>query len=522
MIKPTFTGRRSKEERATLEKEAMEREKARTKELEAAGRRKQKDLERRLKRDADRAVRGRGGYTGAMSGPFSLGSSREGKHRLVHSNEIVLTNVVDRKANQRTTSGFGGGSGSRATRIKDEGEGGGGGGGGSGYGASGGSYIKREGGGFESSEDDEDAEFPRKNIDTIEISSDENEAAPIQRSQQRSTLPVRIGRKEHQEKSFGINTDASTETSAKILEQAEASGQAPTAAVLKQVSSKGKGKAKEADGTISKKPFKGVWQDSDVSPVKTEENSEDEQMASAEQIGIVEKPDQTPDQEEGPPTALSTAESKPSGRTKAISEPVMQTDEDRAEWRRFQNNLSHIRAELGPDAVDLSATVDASGDVNMAEGADKAKKPTVRDNNVYLFQIPPLMPELAAASIKKEPTEAPGPAALPPAPPGKSEVKIKVEEGFTDTAAGHEAPQFVSGAVGRIRVRQSGRTTLDWGGTSYELTPGNKASFLQEVVSVHVVPEKDRVVPEAGGEAVSFGRVKGKFVVVPDWNEMLG
>jgi DNA-directed RNA polymerase III subunit RPC4 len=91
MIKPTFTGRRSKEERATLEKEAMEREKARTKELEAADRRKQKDLERKLKRDADRAVRGRGGYTGAMSGPFSLGSSREGKHILVYEDKLDLT-----------------------------------------------------------------------------------------------------------------------------------------------------------------------------------------------------------------------------------------------------------------------------------------------------------------------------------------------------------------------------------------------------------------------------------------------
>jgi DNA-directed RNA polymerase III subunit RPC4 len=340
-------------------------------------------------------------------------------------------------------------------------------------------------------------------------------------------LPVRIGRKEHQEKSFGINTDASTETSAKILEQAEASGQAPTAAVLKQVSNKGKGKAKEGDGTSSKKPFKGVWHDSDESMVKTEENSEDEQMAEAEQVGIVENPDQTADQQEAPstvpPTTPPTAESKPNSRTKVISEPVMQTDEDRAEWRRFQNSLSHIRAELGPDVADVGAAVDGSGDVEMAEGADKAKKPTVRDNNVYLFQIPPLMPELASASIKKEPVDAPGPvAALPPAPPVKSEVKIKVEEGFTEGTKKPEPPKFASGAVGRIRVRQSGRTTMDWGGTSYELTPGNKASFLQEVVSLHVVPEKQRVVPEEGGLAVSFGRVKGKFVVVPDWNEMLG
>jgi DNA-directed RNA polymerase III subunit RPC4 len=77
-IKPTFTGRRSKEERAALEKEAIEREKARTKEREALDKKKRSDAERKAKRDTDRAARGRGGYSGSMSGPFSLGSSREG------------------------------------------------------------------------------------------------------------------------------------------------------------------------------------------------------------------------------------------------------------------------------------------------------------------------------------------------------------------------------------------------------------------------------------------------------------
>jgi DNA-directed RNA polymerase III subunit RPC4 len=305
------------------------------------------------------------------------------------------------------------------------------------------------------------------------------------------------------------------------LEEAEAKGQAPTAAVLKQPSSKGKGKAKASDTATSKKEFKGVWGDSDdtVSPVKTEENSEDENMVNAEQVGIVEQPDQGADQQEPPPDA----ESRTRGHTRGIAEPVLQTDEDRAEWARFQSSLTHIRAELGPDE---SAEVDAAGDVNMADAANGARKPTVRDNNVYLFQIPPLMPELLSASIKKEPVEEQAP--LPPPAPtptanGKKDVKVKLEEGaFTDTSKTHEAPRFASGHVGKLRVRQSGRTTLDWGGTSYELTPGQKASFLQEVVSMHVVPEAQRVVPEDAGEATSFGRVKGKFVVVPDWGEMLG
>jgi DNA-directed RNA polymerase III subunit RPC4 len=523
MIKPTFTGRRSKEERATLEKEAIEREKARTKEQENADRKKRNEADRKAKRDQERASRGRGGYSGAMSGPFSLGSSRDGNSNLEICERIILISSADRKANHRTASGFGAGSGSRATRIKNE-DGGEGGSGyrGSGSGGGGGSSAKREGGGVESSEDEEDAEFPRKDIDLIEISSDENEAAPVARPL-RSALPVRIGRKEHQERSFGINTDASTEASAKILGQAEASGRAPSASAVKQASSKGKGKGKEQDTISSTKPFKGVWQDSDelASPVKTEENSEDEQMVEAEQVGIVEEPKQTEEAQETQPETLIQEESRPKARSKSITEPVLQTDEDRAEWARFQSNLSHIRTELGPDE---STTTDAAGDVNMAEGSNNVKKPTVRDNNVYLFQIPPLMPELHSTTIKKEPSDAPAPLPAPAPPTGKTDVKIKVEEGgFTDpNATAHEAPHFASGCVGKLRVRQSGRTTLDWGGTSYELTPGNKAAFLQEVVSLNVVPENQRVVPEDAGEAISFGRVKGKFVVIPDWGQMLG
>ncbi|KAF2027447.1 hypothetical protein EK21DRAFT_71831 [Setomelanomma holmii] len=506
-VKPTFTGRRSKEERAALEKEALEREKARTKEKEAADAKKRKDAEFKARRDAERATRGRGGYSGTMSGPFSLGSSRE-----------------DRKTNQRAASTFGSGSGSRATRIKNEQDGVGEGssyrssGGSGGGGGGGGPSIKREDGGFVSSEDEEDAEFPRKDIDLIEISSDEGEAAPTSRPL-RTALPVRIGRKEHQERTFGINTEASSETSAKILEQAVSTGRAPTVAVLAQTTSKGKGKAKEVEPTSTKKPFKGVWQDSDelTSPVKTEDNTEDENMADAEQVGIVEPP---PPPAERQGQSLE-AERKYKERLRNTAEPVLQTDEDRAEWARFQSNLSHIRAELGPEEIPV---VDGSGDVNMADAMTPAKKATVRDNNVYLFQIPPLMPELLSTTIKKEPIDAPPqPPAPPPSAQPKPDPKIKLEEGsFSDTLKTHEAPRFASGCVGKLRVRQSGRTTLDWGGTSYELTPGNKASFLQEVVSIHVVPERERVVPEDAGEAVSFGRVKGKFVVTPDWGEMLG
>lgn len=91
MVKPTFTGRRSKEERAALEKEAIEREKARTKEQADADRRKRNEADRKAKREQERASRGRGGYSGAMSGPFSLGSSREGTLYLEPCMRLHLT-----------------------------------------------------------------------------------------------------------------------------------------------------------------------------------------------------------------------------------------------------------------------------------------------------------------------------------------------------------------------------------------------------------------------------------------------
>ncbi|KAF1846966.1 uncharacterized protein K460DRAFT_392427 [Cucurbitaria berberidis CBS 394.84] len=509
MVKPTFTGRRSKEEREAIAKEQKERDALRNAERDAAIEKKAKDEASKARREAKSALRARGGFGGAVSGPFSLGSSRE-----------------DRKGNpNRGPSGFGSGSGSRAVRIKNDGDGqagpshrsGGGGGGGRG------SSIKREDGGYVSSSEEDDAEFPRKDIDLIEISSDEDDATPDTAPKPRASrtaLPVRIGRKEHQERTFGINTEASTETSAKILEQAEATGQAMTPAASEQVSRKGKAKAKDVEITSVRKPFRGVWQDNQDSEVsvKAEAISDDENMADAEQVGIA-KPLTQPIEQQGP--SSPDAERKPPVKVISATEPVMQTDEDRAEWARFQSNLRHIRAELGPEEV---PAVDASGDMNMADAATNDKKPTVRDNNVYLFQIPPLMPELQSPSIKKEPSDAQNTtaSALPQAI--KPEPKVKLEEGgFSDPSAkASSGPRFASGQVGKLRVRQSGRTTLDWGGTSYELTPGNKASFLQEVVSINVVPETSRVVPEDAGEAVSFGRVKGKFVVVPDWESMLG
>ncbi|EUC46263.1 hypothetical protein COCMIDRAFT_93342 [Bipolaris oryzae ATCC 44560] len=502
---PAFTGRRSKEERDAIAKEQAARDRERTKEQVAADKKREADALRAARREANKQKNARGGFSGVASGPFSLGSSREGT----------------KNNPNRGHSGFGAGSGSRAERIKNE-DGGfaGSSRSGSGGGGGGSSYMKREDGGLISSDDEDDIDLPRKDIDLIEISSDEDEAkdksVPTQRPA-RTALPVRIGRKEHQERTFGINTEASSEASAKILEQAESSGQSLATAATDQAGRRSKAKSKDVEITGSRKQFKGVWndpEDSDVG-VKTEPTSDDENMADAEQVGLSNAPAQSVEKEE---PQSPDVERKPKIKRKSITEPILQTDEDRAEWARFQSNLRHIRAELGPEEVPH----DETGDVAMADAGSAEKRPTVRDNNVYLFQIPPLMPEVEPPSVKKEASD-PQPLAPPVQAPGKADAKIKVEEGsFSDpNARVKEGVRFGSGLVGKLRVHKSGRTTLDWGGTSFELTPGNRSGFLQEVASVEIRPENQRAAPEDAGDAISLGRVKGKFVVVPNWARML-
>lgn len=79
MVRPTHTSRRSKEEREALAKEQRDKDVLRNAEREAAIKKKEYDDANKAKREARHALRARGGYSGAMSGPFSMGSSREGK-----------------------------------------------------------------------------------------------------------------------------------------------------------------------------------------------------------------------------------------------------------------------------------------------------------------------------------------------------------------------------------------------------------------------------------------------------------
>lgn len=87
---PAFTGRRSKEERDAIAKEQAARDRERTKEQVAADKRREADAQRQARREANKQKNARGGFSGVASGPFSLGSSKEGRSHSM--NRAVNTN----------------------------------------------------------------------------------------------------------------------------------------------------------------------------------------------------------------------------------------------------------------------------------------------------------------------------------------------------------------------------------------------------------------------------------------------
>ncbi|RMZ71235.1 rna polymerase iii rpc4 [Pyrenophora seminiperda CCB06] len=340
-----------------------------------------------------------------------------------------------------------------------------------------------EDGGTISSDEEEENPLPRKDIDQLDISTDDFGGEAPQRVGM-GQLPVRAARKEHQERRVGYNTDASTGTLAKIPEPAESTGQRLEANTSEHTTPKLKREPKDV-------------------AAKTEESGDDESMSDAI-AGLSHAPTRPARKQD---TQAQGVEHRSKSKGKGLAEPTFQTEEDRAEWERIQFHRSRIVAELGPGET---AEVDGSGDTVMADAASTAKKPTVRDNNVYYFQFPPLMPDFES-SVKKE------------APEPKVDAKIKLEEGgFSDPSAKPSSVRFASGLVGKLRVHKSGRTTLDWGGTSFEVEDvfASRGSH-QEVVSLEVTPVNQRSAPEDAGDAFSLGQVKGKFVVTPDLDAML-
>jgi DNA-directed RNA polymerase III subunit RPC4 len=512
VMKPTFTGRRSKEERDAWAAEEKKREKAKKAGGTAAA--PKQEAKGKGKKERDKAKDGPA-KPEAVSGVFSMGAANKGERSTRDSGNEVLNLTADNKPVARVFT-----SSSRATRVKFEGDE---------QGSSSGSRptnstIKPVDGGTISSDEEGESQYPRYDIDTIDnavvVSDDDdlNAAAVLRgkgngRKNQPMLMPVRLQRAPHRDRTIDINSESSNVRSA-IKQETTSSTNTDTAEQASRKASKGK--SKDVEITEVRKPYKGMWQDTDDPEVQVKE----EPMSDHGDDTV------TPSEGDGPaPHSLRSAgkqpisspddEKKPKTRP-ANDATAYQTDYDRREEERVNKSLKWMVGQIG---TVRTVGQDADGDTAM-EGDDDVPK-AARDDRSYLIQVPPRMPGLNVLGIKKESYQSEQPTVRPTDATRSTETVVKTEEADEQSSA---RPAFgqSSGRIGKLRVHKSGRVVLDWGGTTFELAQGVHNSNVQEIVSVGIVPAHERVAEDDGGDTVSFGRIDGKFVTKPDLNKMLG
>lgn len=358
-----------------------------------------------------------------------------------------------------------------------------------------------DGGYISSSDEDEEERMRRMNVEdlgVIDLTQEDDDRD--------SYAPVRVTRVQHVDRNFGVNAEGAADQDGRITTE---SNDATT-------KSKHRAGSSTAQGGRDEKHFQAVYSDSEMETEGTATTRtprpKGKKKATVDKVESEPAPQTTDDIAVASPPSSPEARRKGKERIKSEAGSAPQpfgaahdllTQEDRDEDARIQDDLRIMREELGEVG---------------AVGEDGGSK---RDAKMYLFQMPPVLPQLVPIRIKPDPDaeDAIGGDVMQVDPPNNSEKPIKIEEDAEGKPA--PPPPVPSGAVGKLRVHASGKVTMDWGGMGLCVEMGSRASFLQDVLLTELPETK---VNEAGkvesGWAVGMGQVKGKFVVTPDWGEL--
>ena len=264
----------------------------------------------------------------------------------------------------------------------------------------------------------------------------------------KSFKPVRLDRHQHIERVVGINTDASSLTSAELRRRVQEGRDAQGSLfldsnddLLPAKKTKGRGKTKDVEFIRNERKWQGVYQEDEVidqsAQVKNESQEED-LMAVDEAPASSGAPEPTcvgpgitqttkdvaMAEAEIQPSAVSPSnqpgdEARPQspkfqrGQAKVkrhrFQKPVLQTDEDHQEWRRMvrdREKMSETLSQLGGELGSASKTQYPEGDLDMEAPDEEADNQRSRD--LFLFQFSPVLPLLIDANtqeqIKVEPT----------------------------------------------------------------------------------------------------------------------
>ncbi|KAI7336037.1 hypothetical protein KC354_g17794, partial [Hortaea werneckii] len=378
-------------------------------------------------------------------------------------------------------------------------------------------------------EDEAEQGMGRLNIDelgVIDLTAEEEE------DPSRGFAPVRLKREEHKERTVGVNVDE-----AEKEDEKEQQGKEKTTEKRK---GKQKQRPKDVEITGESEKYHGAYSSSEDEPVIKAEPTEDDERPDAPPAEVAENESHPQEPPSSPETKRKAKEKIKTGSrsAKAPTRPAYQTQEEIDEWNRQQDDLRILHSELGTLAgpPPPPEPTDQDGDAAMTDG----QQPAVEDkraDKVYLFQFPPVVPDLNPIKVKPDPEAAPSAAegeTMDVDDNNAQAPQIKKDPGpapiVSEPNSTPRPPHLASGAVGKLRIHRSGKATLDWGGTALSVAMGTEASFLQDVVIASLPEHKGEVngegnggggVNEETGVAMAMGQVKGKFVVTPDWGEIL-
>ncbi|KAI1847207.1 hypothetical protein JX266_006747 [Neoarthrinium moseri] len=133
-----------------------------------------------------------------------------------------------------------------------------------------------------------------------------------------------------------------------------------------------------------------------------------------------------------------------------------------------------------------------------------------RDNKLFLFQFPPILPPLLHLNADgneivelEDDKEA-------------DKIRIKPEPGTSGPISLSSARPSGGGFIGKLNVRKSGKVELDWGGRILDLGIATDTDFLTTAI---IVDEQENDLASGQGKATAMGRIYGKFVATPIFEE---
>lgn len=553
--KPRAVGRRSKEEREAIEKVEAERHRERVQEAAA----KQRGQGDGPGGRGGPFGRGRGGQMGGSAGPLGMG-------------------MADRGGGARRGRGggrFGGGAGgpgagdSRATStsrrsqtrsVIDMGSG----------------AASRD-----ASSDESDSGL-LVDIDQINLDSDEEglddfenkkkkgkmPVADVDSQGEKSLRPIRVERREHEERVVSVNMESSSSKSAELRNQAKTSAKDDDALFVPQE------EEEEQEQTEEKGVTTGAQQ-----PRVKEEPTEDGDYVMKDVPAAEEADDELlPVQK----VKVRRKLSKEPPSTPKDPKSLLRTKEDVEEYERHEQDLEVIKdllfvepkepkekeKEPRAEQPDVEEGKREKPETGAAEeqGEEKPAEAEELENEklsgqLFLVQFPPMTPNLlvpgGGGETGEEPTEPPNNPETttttnevqPTEPTVKRETDDAPEALDTARQQQQQPPpklvtaadsQLPAGRVGKLNVHASGKVTLDWGGISFELDKATDVDFLQEVLILSTPPQYGAAATGAAGDAEgeevktleeeegeglkrvwAMGQLSGKFTVTPDWEKIL-